>query len=106
MNAEQYTDEVKKRKEQHLNDLKALAIKYAFENNPYKKGDIVEDHVGKIEIDHIYVYIPGFETSLPSCIYEGFILNKDNTINKRKKRRSVYQMNINYKSSPLKPHLS
>lgn len=70
-----------------------LKKQYAFENNPYKIGDIVTDHIGSIKIESIVPTIP-FLSNEPSCYYEGIELKKDLTPKKKGDKRMVYQGNI------------
>lgn len=65
---------------------------YALANNPYKKGDIITDHVATIEIEKISVYV-GSSSDI-QCCYDGTQLNKDGTINKKQNHTCIYQCNI------------
>lgn len=64
----------------------------ALSNNPYKVGDVVEDHIGKLRIERIGVYTNPW--NLPSCVYYGIELKKDGTPCKRQTNRPVYQLYI------------
>lgn len=73
-------------------DSKSLAREYAFANNPYSKGDVIEDHIGKIRITDIVFY---YRHSYPSyLIYRGDNLLKTGQVSKREPVREVYQVNI------------
>lgn len=61
-------------------------------NNPYKIGDVVEDHIGKLMIEQICVYEDPWD--LPVCVYKGVELNKDGTPRKKQTGRGVYQSNV------------
>lgn len=80
--------------ELEYNDTKRkLAIKYAFSNNPYSDGDIVEDHYCKIKVDTI-TWTYDFNSNLSYCVYKGVRLKKDNTPYKSGERESIHQTNI------------
>lgn len=66
---------------------------YAKSNNPYKIGDVVEDHIGKLRIESIEFYNDQW-WQLPSCVYYGVELKKDGTPCKRQTNRPVYLSNI------------
>lgn len=71
---------------------KDLNIEYAMSNNPYKVGDVVEDHIGKLRIEQIGVHTDPW--NLPSCVYYGVELKKDGTPYKRQTNRPAYQLNM------------
>jgi hypothetical protein len=70
-----------------------LMLDFARKNNPYKKGDIIEDMNKKIRIDGMFVGMP-FLGSLPCMVYVGVILLKNGTPNKLGKTDEIYQNNI------------
>lgn len=70
-----------------------IAIEFANANNPHRRGDIIEDHIGKFKITNIRLY-RGWNNALPCCQYEGIELKKDGTPMKRQSGRFVYQHNI------------
>ena len=72
-------------------DCTELKKKYADANNPYKVGDIIQDHIGKGKIEKIAYY---FSFS-PECIYYCQELKVDGTPGKNKSRRWIYQNNLN-----------
>jgi hypothetical protein len=64
---------------------------YIVANNPYKKGDVVTDHIGSIRIGSISYNI----ANLDSCaVYRGIWLKKDGMENKKREERVVYQLNL------------
>ncbi len=71
---------------------KELNKQFAFENNPYKIGDKITDHISTIEIQKIQVYnmIGGY----PSCVYSGIQYNKDGKVSKKQDHNTIYQCNI------------
>lgn len=92
MSEEEY---IKKKKdleiELRLNILN-LNAEYAHANNHLKRGDIAEDHIGKIRVESIsYGYV---SYGLPQCIYKGQTLKKDGTETAKKEQREVYQSNL------------
>jgi len=57
-----------------------LAVEYCDLNNPYKLGDTIEDHIGKIRLESIkYRY----NYNEPTCIYYGLELKKNGEPMKR-----------------------
>lgn len=72
---------------------KLLAKEFAFSNSPYKIGDIVEDHLGKIKIEDTKWAWGSFD-ALPYCVYIGVIINKDGKPSKKNEKRKVHQTNI------------
>lgn len=72
-----------------------LATEYAMSNNPYKVGDIIEDHRGKLKIEKIKVRYGCYE--FPYCYYLGVELKKDGTPYKRQTGRYIIQGDIKQK---------
>lgn len=92
MTLEQYKQQIEQLKEKFESDTKQLTKIFALTNNPYKPGDIIEDHIGKIVIDKIKVYI---SLSEPQCVYYGLILTSKGLPSKLKDNtRAIYQSNI------------
>lgn len=87
--AEYKTEQIKLYKE-YNKDIEALKKIYALENNPYKIGDIVQDHSTKIIIETSRVYM----TDPPQMVYTGVWLKKDGTPNKKGEKADIYQQNI------------
>lgn len=80
--------------EKEANARKMELIKlYASENNNFKVGDIVKDHIGSVFIEKI-TYTISFSTKFPCCVYYGLELKKDGTPRKDKSKRSVHQENV------------
>ena len=72
----------------------ALDVQYVVDNCPYKYGDIVEDHIGRMKIEKRFV-TPALNRSTPTCYFTGTELKKDNTPKKRQDLdRRVYWENI------------
>jgi len=65
---------------------------FAEANNPFKVGDIVEDHIGKLKIEEVKY---SFMWGVPTCRFLGVELKKDETPMKRQTGRIVSQNNIN-----------
>ncbi len=92
MTKEEYQDRIKQIDAKHKKMKTDLAIEYAKSNNPYKVGDIVEDHIGKIRIERIC--ISKIIIDYPCCTYYGVELKKDGTPCKRQTNRGIHQSNI------------
>lgn len=69
---------------------KQAMIDFAKEKNIYNIGDIIEDHISKLEIKKIGYYLTEDD---PQCIYYGVRLTKKGTENKRE-NSPVYASNI------------
>jgi hypothetical protein len=91
-------EEYQSKCDEHHLKIKSLAKEYALSNNPYKIGDIVNDHTGSIKIEKILLrrkwFIAKREFEYPQCIYIGVELTKKGEPNKRGYKRSIYQSNI------------
>lgn len=91
MKLEEYKDKLIQIKRKYDKEMEQLQEEYALSNNPYKVGDIIEDHVGRIEIQGIGILYE----SVPSCRYYGPEVRKaDNAIKKSGSKRYVYQCNV------------
>jgi len=74
--------------------LRDLNWEFVSSNNKYKKGDIIEDHIGKGKIEKMKIYFP-LDKKYPDAAYLITILNKDGKPTKLKdKQRYVYFPNI------------
>jgi len=90
MEIEEYKSRLEELGKEFIKKKNALAREYANSNNTVKEGDIFTDHIGSIRVENIgYEY--DFNTSLPSCIYEGPELKADGTPKKNEARRTAYQ---------------
>lgn len=89
MKLEEYNESLKNLEILHAKSLKDLARTYALANNPYKIGDVFEDHIGKVLIESIGVTV----YTIPSCTYYGLELKKDGTPRKDGNMRLAYQNN-------------
>ena len=92
MNESQYKSALKEIEREMRVKKSHLAAKYAKANRIHKIGDIVTDHIGSILVEKIM--FTGGQSSLPSSVYEGSILTKQNKPRKDGKIRAVYQFNI------------
>lgn len=90
---ENYQKEVKKIEDEKELKIRELMREFAIANNPYKKGDIITDHIGSIIMESFKIYRPSYN-SLPSCVYYGIELKKDGTPRVRQEKRPLYQINI------------
>lgn len=73
--------------------IRNLLTKYALDNNPYKVGDLIEDHTGKGIILKIQPTRTHFN-EYSECIYYCDNLTKNGSISKREPTRWIYQSNI------------
>lgn len=74
---------------------KEFMFEYCRTNNPYKKGDIIQDHQGKGEV---ISWKPFFGITdpdgLPTIEYKCRVLKKDGTLPKKMEYRSIYLCNM------------
>jgi hypothetical protein len=93
MTFEDYQSKVK----QLESDFEALKTDYmrdfVIANNPYKKGDIVTDHIGTIKIESMRFSWGGLGRQ-PCAIYYGVELKKNGEPKKNGNKRDVYQSNV------------
>lgn len=93
MTQDEYNERIK-RLEAKLEDEKNTLLKeFVDSNNPYKKGDIVTDHIGSIRIEKIK-YATGGMLGIPCAVYFGIELTKKGVPKKIATKRDVYQRNI------------
>jgi hypothetical protein len=93
MDFTEYKDSVKSLEEKLEWDKTELMKQFVRENNPYKVGDIITDHIGSLKIEKMG-YAWGFSGSMPCATYFGLEINKDGTPNKKGKQRTAHQSNI------------
>lgn len=67
--------------------------KYAWSNNHVSAGDIVTDHLGRVLVESISLYVPS-PPCLPSCIYYGAEITLQGKPYKKESKRHVYQTNL------------
>lgn len=96
MTPEQYKERKKQLERKLEVELINLAKEYALANNPYKEGDVLQDHIGKIRVRKIQVSASSFVSgsNLPTCVYTGLELKKDGTPTAKGTERSVWQQNL------------
>lgn len=92
MTKEEYEKRIKSIDRECEEKKRKLRIECAKSNNPYKIGDVVEDHIGKLRIESIV--FNNVTWQFPSCVYYGVELKKDGTPCKRQTNIPVYQSNI------------
>jgi len=91
MNRKEYLQKLEELEIELKNKKVELMRDFVIENNPYKIGDKVTDHIGSIIIEKI-----GFSWGYnnPCATYFGTELKKDGTPTKRLTKRTVWQSNI------------
>ena len=94
MTKEEYQLKYKEITEQEDERKKSLAKDYANSNNPYKIGDIIKDHDRSIKIEDIHYSLYKAIDVFPCCVFYGTELTKKGELNKRGKKRMIYQTNI------------
>ena len=93
MNKDELKKKISELKIKYETEKRLLFKKYAFSNNKYKIGDIIEDHIGYakiIKISWTYVFL-SYESQ---CFYECDNLTKKFKIIKKQPSRTVWQSNV------------
>ena len=72
---------------------KNLSIVFCLSKAEYKKGDVIEDHIGKVLVEKVQLTHSTFG-SIPEPLYYGLVLKKDGKPTKKEERRHVYVDNI------------
>jgi hypothetical protein len=91
MTQQEYKDQLNMLRQVFETDKKVLAKKYAFANNKVEVGDIVSDLGGSIKVESVKVSI---NQEYPCCVYQGVLLKKDGTPNKRGDLYTVWQTSM------------
>jgi hypothetical protein len=95
MDIEEYRIRLKALRRKSEKEIRCLEIEFSKLNNPYKVGDIIEDHCNIILIDKIIFAYYERLNYIPSCLYYGVLLRKsDLKPYKNNKRGSIYQGNV------------
>jgi len=90
MNKEQLEEELKVLEDEHIKAKKAVIRKFIILNNPYKVGDIVQDHSSVIKVEEIQ-----YDLRSRCAVYIGPKLKKHNhEPYKNGDRDRVWQCNI------------
>jgi hypothetical protein len=92
-NIENYQGELKALEKEFELRKQNLIKLYAQENNPYKVGDTIRDHIGSIVIEKVS-YTTQYGSGFPTCSYYGLELKKDLTPRKDGSKRWMAQFNI------------
>lgn len=95
MTLEEYKARLADLEREHKAKRNELARNYAMSNNPYKIGDILQDHYQIIKVDTIK-WTMGYNA--PECVYLGVQLTK-NLVPKKRQDDSpaMYQSNVKRK---------
>ena len=84
-------DDLKKR---FNKDLESIHIEFAKSNNPYKIGDILQDHYQIIKVTEIGFQVTG---GVCVCVYRGYRLKKNLKSYLSEKFSSMWQLNVSEK---------
>lgn len=91
MSIEEFKAKIKEIDEEAEHKKRVLIKQYCFENARFKVGDVVEDHIGKVQVEKILSFMSFSE---PCPVYRGRTLRKDGTPTKKVETRDVYQSNV------------
>lgn len=95
---EEYYKELEELKAKHAKEIKNFVENWALATNPYKAGDIVEDHVQRVRITgYVRVEMNYPRNDKPILVYRGDNLTKKNEVKKREPVATIYQSNIKRK---------
>lgn len=90
MNLEEYNLELRNLEDEHQKKIRALNVRYAFENCKFKEGDIIDDGLTRIKIHKIKYGFMHF--GVPHCVFSGIRLTKGNRPYKNGETDTVYGM--------------
>ena len=93
MTKEEYKSKMKELENEFRKKKSILYREYAESNNPYKVGDIIEDHLGKGQIISWETCML-FAQDFPCLSYKCHNLLKNGNISKKEPMRYIYQNNI------------
>jgi len=99
MDKKDYDESLKILQKEYQAKCLALDIEYAGANNPYKIGDIIEDHISIISIEKVHYRSSGLN-GVPACFYTGPELKKDLMPKKKSKIGTIFQENVIRKINP------
>lgn len=71
MTEEEYKQKLVELEIEYKNKKDALGLEFAMANNPYKVGDILQDHYQIIRVEKIEWILMYGTSSTPECIYYG-----------------------------------
>ena len=91
MTKEEYYVELERLKKEYDVGVSGTINKFAIGNNPYKLGDLVQDHTSYIKIESMRIVA---NLKDPYVVYKGPLLKKDGQPRKDGKIGSVHQCNI------------
>ena len=94
MTESEYLNDIKILEEDFNKFKQKLGVLYAKSNNPFKIGDIIEDHSGKGKIIKIKYIYKSFNSNLTECVYTCLKLGKHGNPLKGNKKVDIYQSNI------------
>jgi len=94
MTKEEYNEEMKKIDNVMNNMRNQVRKHYAFANNPYKVGQIIEDHYQRILIEKIEMNYCILALPYPECKYWGLKLTKQNRSFKNSEKNWIFQSDI------------
>jgi len=92
MNPAEYEVQIIQLRRKHQAELIDLMKQFVDDNNPYKAGDTVTDHVGSLYIKRTGYHMT--HNGTPCATYTGVELKKDGTPSKKQTGRTVFQCNI------------
>lgn len=93
MSKEEYLQELADLKKEYEEKRKELARRFCEGNNEYNIGDVVEDHIGKVRVESMYMDW-AYHAKFPEMVYKGVELRKDGFQKKYRREREVWQSNL------------
>jgi len=72
-------------------NLRQLRYDFLISHNKIRTGDIIKDHIEKVQVQEI---IGMYNHTDPSLIFDGLIINANGKPNKALKKRIVYGCNV------------
>lgn len=93
MDIDEYKKRIKAIEDEAGVKKKSLGIEYAMSHNSIAISDVIEDHIGRIEVEKISVQMIS-SGNAPVCVYFGIEITKAGTHYKKGIKRWVYQSNL------------
>lgn len=93
MEITEYENRLKVIEQEAVAKKKALNAECAISNNTVKTGDVIEDHIGRIQVEKFSVQIPSFGR-MPVCAYFGIEITKAGIPSKKGTKRWAHQSNL------------
>ena len=93
MTKDEYQERLNAIEKKYRQENSILKREYALSNSKVKIGDIVQDHIGSIQVESIAITKSSFDP-YPECVYHGPCITKQGKLFKNNEKRYAYQSNL------------